>query len=43
MHQQNRTELFHKKNLQLPVEDSNGKFQRGEVKVVGIPGGYARN
>ena len=29
--------LFQKK---IVIEDINGKFQEGRVKVVGIPGGY---
>ena len=29
---------FPEKNLKPPVEDINGNFQGGRVKVVGIPG-----
>ena len=28
--------------MKPPVEDINGKFQVGRVKVVGIPGGYVK-
>ena len=35
--------LFQKKNCNPPVEDINGKFQGGRVKVVGIPEGYTKN
>ena len=34
---------FPEKNCYPPVEDINGKFQGGRVKVVGIPGGYTKN
>ena len=31
--------VFPEQNCNPPVEDINGKFQGGRVKVVGIPGG----
>ena len=31
--------LFHKKIIDTPVEDINGKLLRGRVKIVEIPGG----
>ena len=33
---------FPEKIRNPPVEDINGKFQEGRVKVVGIPGRYVR-